>query len=458
MLGKKDHQMTFVLLSLEDMIPEKHLLKKINQLVNFQFIYELAAPYYSAKGRPSIDPVIMVKMLLVGFLYGIKSERRLMEEIQLNLAYRWFCGLDLADTVPNHSIFSQNRRRRFHDDAFFRSIFTEIVMKCIEFDLVTAEEIVVDGTYLPANVSKSSTMHVKQTVSKGMQSYLDALDQEFSEQPGFKKPEPEVKEVTVQVSTTDGDCRCINHRDKKGIGYLMETTVDCYCGIITGVDTFPANQKESLILLRHLEKQMVSLNLRYNKLALDKGYDSGCIHRGLELMGIEGYIAPVRYLNSPESHGFTYSKPNDCFICPEGHTLDYHILSCSKSTGKYLRCYQTQRTDCKNCPQKIKCIGEKAVRRRILASSCYPAFYAGHERTKHSEYSIMMKKRAIWAEGSFSVLKREHGLGHIKKRGLQRVSEECLLSATALNLKRMVKSILSLIYFRFYCTRETIVI
>lgn len=108
-----------------------------------------------------------------------------MKEIPLNIAYRWFCGLDLTDTIPRHSVFSQNRRRRFHDDTFSFH-FTEIVMKCIRLGLVSAEEIVVDGTYLPANVSESSMTHIKQIVSKGMQSYLDVLDQEFFEQPDLR--------------------------------------------------------------------------------------------------------------------------------------------------------------------------------------------------------------------------------------------------------------------------------
>ena len=123
MMGKISGQMRMFIIDINELVPETHMLKRIDKLVDFDFIYKLAAPYYSATGRRSIDPVTLIKMLLIGYLYGIKSERRLVEEVQLNIAYRWFCGLELSDKVPEHSLFSQNRRRRFHDSTLFRDIF-----------------------------------------------------------------------------------------------------------------------------------------------------------------------------------------------------------------------------------------------------------------------------------------------------------------------------------------------
>ena len=131
MMGRIDNQMQLLILDLDSMIPENHLLRQIKNSVNFDFIYEKAASFYSHTGRKSIDPVVMIKMLLIGYLYGIKSERRLEEEVSLNLAYRWFCELDMMQKVPDHSTFSQNRRRRFRDNTLFRDIFNEIIMQCI---------------------------------------------------------------------------------------------------------------------------------------------------------------------------------------------------------------------------------------------------------------------------------------------------------------------------------------
>ena len=381
MMGRQSRQMAMIFVDIESLIPENHLLRKIERMVSFDFIYDLLAPYYPATGRPSVDPVSMFKMLLIGYLYGIKSERRLVEEVQLNIAYRWFCGFELDDTIPNHSTFSKTRTRKWQQSDLFQKAFYEIVKQCI------------DSGY-------------------------------------------------------------INHGSKRGIGYLMEATVDCKHGILTGVDVYPANEKESLLVLRHLERQ-INLGIPMSRLALDRGYETGAVHRGLELLGITGYIPAIQFSNPPEKYGFSYDPQLDAFICPEGVPLTYHRLNCSKSTGKYLRCYQVEGDVCMHCPKRPSCFDKAGIRRRVLASSCYPAFFRGHQRVGTPEYLAMMRLRKIWAEGSFSVLKREHCISKIRKRGILAATEECLLAAMALNLKRMVNAIFR--YPQIYCSAETTV-
>ena len=377
MMGRQSRQMAMIFVDIESLIPENHLLRKIERMVSFDFIYDLLAPYYPATGRPSVDPVSMFKMLLIGYLYGIKSERRLVEEVQLNIAYRWFCGFELDDTIPNHSTFSKTRTRKWQQSDLFQKAFYEIVKQCI------------DSGY-------------------------------------------------------------INHGSKRGIGYLMEATVDCKHGILTGVDVYSANEKESLLVLRHLERQ-INLGIPMSRLALDRGYETGAVHRGLELLGITGYIPAIQFSNPPEKYGFSYDPQLDAFICPEGVPLTYHRLNCSKSTGKYLRCYQVEGDVCMHCPKRPSCFDKAGIRRRVLASSCYPAFFRGHQRVGTPEYLTMMRLRKIWAEGSFSVLKREHCISRIRKRGILAATEECLLAAMALNLKRMAKYHLSLSPNLLFC-------
>ena len=377
MMGRQSRQMAMIFVDIESLIPETHLLRKIERMVSFDFIYDLLAPYYPATGRPSVDPVSMFKMLLIRYLYGIKSERRLVEEVQLNIAYRWFCGFELDDTIPNHSTFSKTRTRKWQQSDLFQKAFYEIVKQCI------------DSGY-------------------------------------------------------------INHGSKRGIGYLMEATVDCKHGILTGVDVYPANEKESLLVLRHLERQ-INLGIPMSRLALDRGYETGAVHRGLELLGITGYIPAIQFSNPPEKYGFSYDPQLDAFICPKGVPLTYHRLNCSKSTGKYLRCYQVEGDVCMHCPKRPSCFDKAGIRRRVLASSCYPAFFRGHQRVGTPEYLTMMRLRKIWAEGSFSVLKREHCISRIRKRGILAATEECLLAAMALNLKRMAKYHLSLSPNLLFC-------
>lgn len=207
-----------------------------------------------------------------------------------------------------------------------------------------------------------------------------------------------------------------------------------------------ANEKESLVVLRHLENQILS-GVSIKRVALDRGYDTGAVHRGLELLGITGYIPGIQFPNSPEKFGFSYDQQSDSFVCPKGKRLVYHRLNCNKSTGKYLRCYQVTGNICLECERQPDCFKRREVRRRILASSCYPAFFRGHQRIGTKEYWKMMRLRKIWAEGSFSVLKREHCLSKIRKRGILAATGECLLSAMALNLKRMVKFLFLSKYF-----------
>ena len=131
MMGRQSGQLSMMVMDLSELIPNNHLLRRISQVISFDFIYEILEPYYPSNGRPSIDPISMFKMLLVGYLYGIKSERRLVQEIQLNIAYRWFCGFELADKIPD----------------------LEIVRRCVKSGLVDGKELAADGTYLPANWS-----------------------------------------------------------------------------------------------------------------------------------------------------------------------------------------------------------------------------------------------------------------------------------------------------------------
>lgn len=393
MMGCQSRQIAMIFVDIESLIPETHLLRKIERMVSFNFIYDLLAPYYPATGRPSVAPVSMFKMLLIGYLYGIKSERRLVEEVQLNIAYRWFCGFELDDTIPNHSTFSKTRTRKWQQSDLFQKAFYEIVKQCIDSGLIDGEAMAADGSYIPANVSRESRIN-------------------------------------------------------------MEATVDCKHGILTGVDVYPANEKESLLVLRHLERQ-INLGIPMSRLALDRGYEMGAVHRGLELLGITGYIPAIQFSNPPEKYGFSYDPQLDAFICPEGVPLAYHRLNCSKSTGKYLRCYQVEGDVCMHCPKRPSCFDKAGIRRRVLASSCYPAFFRGHQRVGTPEYLAMMRLRKIWAEGSFSVLKREHCISRIRKRGILAATEECLLAAMALNLKRMVNAIFR--YFQIYCSAGTTV-
>lgn len=438
MMGQKSGQTQLLILDIESLIPATHLLRRIEQSVDFSFIYKEAVKYYSSVGRRSIDPVSMVKMLLVGYLYCIRSERRLEEEVTLNIAYRWFCGFDLMDRVPDHSTFSQNRRRRFSDDSFLRSIFVQIVKQCVEKGLVTGDRMVSDGTFVPANVSFESKTETLKQVERSTISYLDSLDEELRNTDGYKEAEPTIREHIELKSKTDPDCGYINQKRKKGLGYLAQMTVDTDHGIITGVDCYPGNRRESDIILRHVKRQMDDCGFVIKSVALDAGYDVGAVHRGFEHLNIIDYCSTRDIHNNAMKKGFTYCPESDCFECEKGKCLKYEKLIFKKGQG-YYRYYKLMRSACKDCERLDHCAVDKGSI-RINASPFYPAYYANGQRCLTHEYARMKRLRSIWSEGTFAALKNNHNLSRHRKRGIHRAAEECLLSAMALNLKRMAKS------------------
>ena len=279
MMGHQSRQMAMLFVDIESLIPETHLLRKIERMVSFDFIYDLLAPYYPATGRPSVDPVSMFKMLLIGYLYGIKSERRLVEEVQLNIAYRWFCGFELDDTIPNHSTFSKTRTRKWQQSSLFQKAFYEIVKQCIDSGLIDGEAMAADGSYIPANVSRESWI---------------------------------------------------------------------------------------------LERQ-INLGIPMSRLALDRGYETGAVHRGLELLGITGYIPAIQFSNPPEKYGFSYDPQLDAFICPEGVSLTYHRLIAANRRANI--CVATKSRAMPVCTVQN---GRAVLTRLEFGAECWPAVAIRH--------------------------------------------------------------------------------
>jgi len=240
-------------------------------------------------------------------------------------------------------------------------------------------------------------------------------------------------------STTDIDCGYIHQEIKKGLGYLAEMTVDTANGIITGVDCYPANRRESDIILKHIERQTNDNNLSIKSLGLDASYDVGAVHRGLEIMGITGYTS-LRYThNNPMKEGFIYQPDSDVFKCREGNCLSFSKLIHKKGIG-YYRLYSIKSGLCRNCKYWNECRATSGSF-RINASPHYPAYYVNRVRHDSPAYLCVKRLRGIWAEGTFAALKNNHNLKRHRKRGIYRATEECLLSATALNLKRFIKAL-----------------
>jgi transposase len=452
-MGRKDeYQSKLEFIDLNVFVPSNHTLRQINEKIDFSFIYNKMEKYYSKLGRKSLDPVLLFKMLLIGYLYNVDSERELEQEVNLNIAYRWFLGLDLTDTVPDHSTFSQNRRRRFKDSTVFQEIFDHIIKLCIEKGLVTGEVIVTDSTHIKASAAKGKVEKV--VMEKTPTQYLNTLEQEA------KKIEKELKEKriesgnkkrgrkpkgptteTISVVKTDSDSGLLKRPGKpSGPHYLAHTSIDTSNGIIVDVHPSAGNINDCEPFIERLKVIQEKFELNIKNVGADRGYDTTPIHHGLKTLEITGYICPIETktaYNTTSYREFTYDEVNDVYKCQNQKILSFTHLKHSRDL--YSKIYSAKAKDCKVCPFREQCFGKTASKRTIERPIAHELLEANKIRSKTDEYKLVQKLRRVWCEGSFGTMKLQHNLYKTYKRGIEKILEQCLFSALALNLKRMIK-------------------
>ena len=433
-------QQKMLCVTMESLMPEKHFLRDLDRLVDFSFVYDKVAELYSNTGRRSIDPVVIVKMMLLGYLYGIDSERRLEQDVQVNIAYRWFLGIDLDEPVPDHSTFSQLRRRKFNGTTLFEDIFEQVVRLCIEKGLITGKLLLTDSTHVRANARND--LYETITVADEPSAYIKRLNEKAIED-GLLAADyadhikPKTKEV--KQSTTDSESGYMHRPGKpNGFHYLSHQTCDSEHGLITDVFVTPGNASDRSVHSDRIQAQIDKYGFETKAVCADKGYDSSEIHSDMLERGIQTYIP--RQAGSVEESRFQvsdyeYDETSDSYRCPAGHMIPYKYYD-PRQGGKVYYCKDIV---CRDCPYRDKCISGKSKRKLILRKQTQSAYEAQCEKNDTPEYFAAMKLRQIWCEGNFSHQKANHNLKRVRTRGLGKATMHCLLSATALNLKRMVK-------------------
>lgn len=439
-------------ITIEDLVPADHFLRKLDAVVDFSFIYdEVRDLYCPDNGRPGIDPVVLVKYLLVGYLYGIESERRIEREIQVNVAYRWFLGIDLDETVPDHSTISQNRRRRFRGKNLFRRLFEDILSLCIEQGLVDGGIVLTDSTHVKA--SASSKMNMKVLVERETTGYMERLDQyEAAERnrlegAGAIKPQRAGRgkkpgEVERTVNATDPDAGMLQRPGKpEGMHYLSHESVDAANGIIVDVAVTAGNVSDSIPYLGRIEYMREHLGLDIHTACADGSYGTSLIYREMERMGIRLHTPKPTggptYKVELRREDFEYDAKKDHFICPTGKMLK--LRSLEREQFNICRIYRAARKDCKACPMLSRCVSDSQRSRTIRMNIFEEAVRRQRETDGTPAHKRILDLRQIWCEGTFAAQKARHNLRFLFRRGIEAAEDHCLLSATALNLKRMVK-------------------
>ena len=447
------HQLKMHCVTLEDLVPQNHFLRKVESVVDFSFIYdEVRDLYCPDNGRPGIDPVVLVKYLLVGYLYGIESERRIEQEIQVNMAYRWFLGLELDERVPDHSTISQNRRRRFDGQNLYRCLFEHILRDCIGKGLVEGSLILTDSTHVKANTSRRSEFTVQ--VEREAAWYMERLDRyEATERERLERTDKikpkrsrsnKDKPVHVEktVSATDPEAGFLQRPGKpNGMHYLNHQSVDAKNGIIVDVAVTPGNVTDATPYLGRIEHMRTHLKMEIEAVAADSAYDVSLVHQELSEVGIRMFTPTDDNTQSYKSEfkktDFSYDEKIDAFICPRGVRLPLRNLQ--RSENNVYREYACKPKDCCGCPKREQCLTTSQMNRRIKVNIFEQAVKKNHEADGTKKHKAALALRQIWCEGTFAAQKARHNLKHLLRRGLEAAEDHCLLSATALNLKRMVK-------------------
>jgi transposase len=437
MMGQHDRsEALFYYFRLEDQVPENHLLRLINKYISFEFVRQQLKESYSETGRPSIDPELLLRILLIGYLYGITSERKLVEELRMHLAWRWFTGLGFDQEIPHHSTFSKNRHGRFQESKLFEQLFEEIVRQCVEVGLVQGNHLSVDGSFVEANASKQSRIPREQLkevaqVNHTVRQYV----QELEEQNPVEKPVQEQD----QVSTTDPDS---TYATKGGtparLGYYDNYLVDNHSCVIVGVQATAARMSQETVAAQDMIGRFTQWQGREPvSVAADATYGNGEFLQWLLDRGITPYMrtrdSALRKNNpgyGPER--FTYLPESNRYLCPAGEQLNYVGLNVRNRAHAYIGSAK----GCGACSQKAQCT---SGRYKYLAIHIHePARQRARNLANTPAFASAQRERKK-VEALFAELKNQIGLRRLRLRRMKFVREQFLLAATVQNIKRLVR-------------------
>lgn len=443
MLKKPGPQQTELeMVSLESLVPPDHLLRKIEAVIDFSFIHDRVAGLYCPdNGRPPLDPTLMFKALFIGYLFGVRSERQLVREIEVNVAYRWFLRLKLTDPVFDASTLSQNRRRRFNDTSVAQDIFDHIVEQAIGHGLVDGTVLYTDSTHLKANANKGK--YDLAMVAKSRSDYWADLDAAIDEdraahgKASLKPKERTPAEKETKVSRTDPDSGYMVREGKpKGFFYLDHRTVDGRHAIITDTFATPASIHDSVVYLGRLDRQRQRFDFDVQAVGLDAGYATAGIAKGLidrDILGITGYRNPT-----PPKPGmmrkskYVYERQADGYRCPNGQLLTY-----ATTDRNGYRHYKSDPAICRTCPLLASCTSNANAVRTITRHVWQDEREEVDQRRLTPWGKAIYKRRKETVERSFADAKQLFGHRYARFRTLVRVRCQCLLAAAAQNIKKI---------------------
>ena len=439
---------------MDDLVPQNHLLRIIDKAIDWRFIYELVEDKYSPDfGRPSTDPVVLIKIPFIQYLYGIRSMRQTIKEIEVNIAYRWFLGLEMQELVPHFSTFGKNYTRRFKDTDLFEQIFSHILMECYKFKLVDPTEVFVDATHVKARANNKKVQ--KRIAHEEALFYEEMLRKEINEdrENHGKKPlkdkdddnkpdggsggndTPEQtakKEKTIKSSTSDPESGWFHKGEHKSVfAYAVETACDKH-GWILGYTVNPGNLHDSRTFKGLYDRIK---NIGMNTLIADAGYKTPAIAKLLlddEIRPLFPYKSPMTKDGFFRKHEYVYDEYNDCYICPNNKILKY-----STTNKEGYREYKSCGYICAECPYLSQCT-ESREHVKVVTRHVWEEYMEVCEDIRHTlGMKELYSQRKQTIERLFGTAKENHGFRYTNMVGKARMEMKVGLTFACMNLKKL---------------------
>lgn len=439
MMGMKDHQERNQLevVSLEDLVPKNHLVRKLDAAMDFSFIYDLVKDLYKPFGRESIDPVVLVKIVFIQYIFGIPSMRKTIEEIEVNFAYRWFLGYGLHETIPHFSTFGKNYTRRFKESDLFEQIFERILEEAYQSGFIDDEKLFIDGSHIKANANTHK--YRDEVITKTAKVYEQELQEEIerdrarhSKKP-LKEKDEVIEEIHRKVSTTDPESGYFHKGEhKKVFAYTANTCCDRN-GFVLDFEVSPGNVHDSVSFWPLYMRLRNKEEAKY--VVMDAGYKTPAIAR---VIIEDGKVPVMPYTRPMTKDGFfkkleyVYDEYYDCYICPENQILRY-----STTNREGYREYKSNAMICENCTNRYRCT-ESQNHTKIITRHVWEPYMEQVEEYRHMRgMKNIYQQRKETIERVFADAKEKHGMRYTQYRGLAKVKMELTLLFGCMNLKKM---------------------
>lgn len=449
MQGKKSYQeKLFVNFQLSDYVLSDNFYRRLKEQLDLRFIYKLTAEYYGTEGQKSIDPVVFMKLMLVGYLENLNSDRRIIATSRLRMDILYFIDHDLGEELPWHSTLS--RTRQLYGEHVFTELFKSVLKQCIDKGMVSGRRQAVDGFFIKANASLDSM------VEKEIMDDADAYSQELQDNEESKVPvvklekhdEPDDKGLKpkknpsndTHYSPSDPDAKMsVKPGKPTALNYLGQVAVDTATHMITHVQAFTADKRDSECLagvLSHVKRTLLENEIPLQEIVADTGYSSADALKALQASGVTGYI-PNRGQFNYTRDGFTYDADVDCYQCDKGVKIPYQ--GTYLTAGYWMKQYGAGVKRCGECLKKAECTAFKGKRLLIKETIDKPYYDIMHERMQTRKAKLLMKLRQSTVEPVIGTLVNYLGIKRVNSKGIEQANKCLTMAAIAYNLKKMLK-------------------